>query len=213
VVSVSSGDVAQQLDYDEFGGVLVDTNPGFQPFGFAGGLYDHQTGLLRFGVRDYDPVIGRFTTREPVVFAGGETNLYAYSAAEPINRIDPLGFKGTLISRINDAIGAERLNDQFGNNRVKTFAEIAAQFQNELDDAAKTSGPCALLINRILDLLGADQAESLDNLLTQLDDEYHDAIIDEDGCPRPPKEALKNLKEILEKRKSEEKACKALVGY
>ena len=24
--------------YDEFGNVLMDTNPGFQPFGFAGGL-------------------------------------------------------------------------------------------------------------------------------------------------------------------------------
>jgi hypothetical protein len=25
---------------DEFGNVLADSNPGFQPFGFAGGLYD-----------------------------------------------------------------------------------------------------------------------------------------------------------------------------
>jgi len=28
----------QQLNYDSFGNVLHDTNPGFQPFGFAGGL-------------------------------------------------------------------------------------------------------------------------------------------------------------------------------
>jgi len=34
--------VAQRLDYDEFGVVLMDTNPGFQPFGFAGGIYDPQ---------------------------------------------------------------------------------------------------------------------------------------------------------------------------
>jgi len=43
----------QRLDYDEFGRVLLDTNPGFVPFGYAGGLYDADTGLVRFGSRDY----------------------------------------------------------------------------------------------------------------------------------------------------------------
>ena len=54
MVNVASGAVAQRLDYDAFGRVLTDTNPGFQPFGFAGGLYDPQTKLTRFGSRDYD---------------------------------------------------------------------------------------------------------------------------------------------------------------
>ena len=36
----SSGTVAQRIDYDEFGNVLADSAPGFQPFGFAGGLRD-----------------------------------------------------------------------------------------------------------------------------------------------------------------------------
>ncbi len=40
--------------HDEFGVVTNDTNPGFQPFGFAGGLYDSDTKLVRFGLRDYD---------------------------------------------------------------------------------------------------------------------------------------------------------------
>lgn len=57
VVDTASGAVAQQLDYDEFGNVLTDTNPGFQPFGFAGGVYDYDTNLMRFGARDYDPEI------------------------------------------------------------------------------------------------------------------------------------------------------------
>jgi hypothetical protein len=42
--------------YDEFGRVLSNTNPGFQPFGFAGGIYEVDTGLVRFGARDYDAV-------------------------------------------------------------------------------------------------------------------------------------------------------------
>jgi RHS repeat-associated protein len=64
------------MDYDEFGNVINDTNPGFQPFGFAGGLYDQDTKLVRFGARDYDASVGRWTAKDPISFNGGDTNLY-----------------------------------------------------------------------------------------------------------------------------------------
>ncbi|MDS4031603.1 MAG: hypothetical protein RKO66_16235 [Candidatus Contendobacter sp.] len=38
--------------------MTLDTSPGFQPFGFAGGLYDKDTGLVRFGARDYGAADG-----------------------------------------------------------------------------------------------------------------------------------------------------------
>ncbi|MFZ1827466.1 MAG: RHS repeat-associated core domain-containing protein [Candidatus Competibacteraceae bacterium] len=63
--------------------MILDTNPGFQPFGFAGGLYDQDTGLVRFGARDYDPETGRWTAKDPILFAGGDANLFAYVAAIP----------------------------------------------------------------------------------------------------------------------------------
>jgi RHS repeat-associated protein len=91
VINVATGAVGQQMDYDEFGRVLTDTNPGFQPFGFAGGLYDRDTRLVRFGARDYDTEVGRWTLQDPMLFAGGDTNLYAYVLADPINGLDPLG--------------------------------------------------------------------------------------------------------------------------
>jgi len=58
VVNTITGEIVQHLDYDEFGNALVDTNPGFQPFGFAGGIYDQHTKLTRFGARDYDASTG-----------------------------------------------------------------------------------------------------------------------------------------------------------
>ncbi len=93
VVDVSSGAVAQRIDYDEFGVILADTNPGFIPFGFAGGIMDLDTGLVRFGARDYDPETGRWVTKDPIGFAGGDTNLYSYSLQDPVNLIDPSGLK------------------------------------------------------------------------------------------------------------------------
>jgi RHS repeat-associated protein len=92
VVDVATGTVAQRLDYDEWGRVLVDTNPGFQPFGFAGGLYDSATGLVRFGVRDYDAEVGRWTAKDPIRFAGGDENIYAYVGGDPVNWLDYWGF-------------------------------------------------------------------------------------------------------------------------
>jgi RHS repeat-associated protein len=91
VVDVTTGLVAQRLDYDPFGGVLTDTNSGFQPFGYAGGLYDPETKLVRLGARDYDAETGRWTTKDPLLFGGGSTNLYAYVGNDPINHVDPSG--------------------------------------------------------------------------------------------------------------------------
>jgi len=82
----------QRLDFDEFGRVLADSNPGFQPFGFAGGLYDPDTGLVRFGARDYDAESGRWTSKDPIRFKGGDLNLYGYVIGDPVNWTDPYGF-------------------------------------------------------------------------------------------------------------------------
>jgi len=48
------------------------------PFGFAGGLYDPLTKLVHFGFRDYDSYTGKWTAKDPIGFAGGDSNLYGY---------------------------------------------------------------------------------------------------------------------------------------
>lgn len=91
IVDTTTGAIVQRMDYDEFGNVILDTNPGFQPFGFAGGLYDQHTKLVRFGLRDYDAETGRWTSKDPILFAGGDPNLYGYVLNDPMNFIDPNG--------------------------------------------------------------------------------------------------------------------------
>ena len=88
----SAGNITKSVDYDSFGNIINDTNPGFTiPFGFGGGLHDRDTGLVRFGARDYDPTIGRWTAKDPIDFAGGDVNLYGYVQNDPVNFVDPSG--------------------------------------------------------------------------------------------------------------------------
>jgi RHS repeat-associated protein len=91
VVNTSTGAIVERIDYNEYGIVLNDTNASFTPFGFAGGLFDCQTKLTRFGSRDYEPELGRWITKDPIGFNGNSFNLYSYVNNEPINLSDPKG--------------------------------------------------------------------------------------------------------------------------
>ena len=102
VVNTATGQVAQRVDYDEFGQVTVNTSPGFQPFGFAGGLWDWDTKLVRFGDRDYDAETGRWLSKDQAVFGGGSSNLYSYALEDPVNLVDHDGRQAL----VGAAIGA-----------------------------------------------------------------------------------------------------------
>ncbi len=92
VVDASTGAVAQRLSYSPWGEIVEDTNPGFQPLGYAGGLYDSDTGFVRFGARDYDSSLGRWTCKDPLGL-DEELNAYQYASSDPINYVDEEGLK------------------------------------------------------------------------------------------------------------------------
>ncbi len=92
LITDNAGNSVKRVDYDSFGNIISDSNPAFAiPFGFAGGLHDRDTGLVRFGYRDYMPEIGKWTAKDPILFAGGDSNLYGYVQNDPVNFIDPWG--------------------------------------------------------------------------------------------------------------------------
>ena len=132
VVRATDGVVMQRLDYDEFGRVLANSNPGFQPFGFAGGLYDDQTGLIRFGLRDYDPGVGRWTAKDAARFQAGRTNLYVYVSQDPVNKLDPLGYTEFTHGKPSDLVNGLR-------NALPTIDQVVHQVMPGYDDAVVTS--------------------------------------------------------------------------
>jgi RHS repeat-associated protein len=94
LVTDATGNVIKTLDYDSFGNIIQDTNPTFDmPFAFAGGFIDVDTGLVRFGFREYSPEIGRWTAKDPILFSGG-IDLYGYCLNDPITLTDPMGLLG-----------------------------------------------------------------------------------------------------------------------
>ncbi len=107
IVTDGAGAVVKKLEFDAFGRPVSDSNPAWElPIGFAGGLADPLTGLVRFGVRDYDPAAGRWTARDPIRFAGGQGNLYAYAGSDPVDFRDTNGMNRgcdcPLQSSLND---------------------------------------------------------------------------------------------------------------
>jgi RHS repeat-associated protein len=91
VVDSNAGTLAEAIDFDAWGSVVRDTQPGLQPFGFAGGIYDPDTHLVHFGARDYDPSLGRWLSKDPARFDAGRSNLFSYADGDPINRVDVTG--------------------------------------------------------------------------------------------------------------------------
>jgi RHS repeat-associated protein len=91
LVDTADATIAEKLDHDPTGLLTQDTQPGFQPFGYAGGLGDPDTHLWHYGARDYDPTTLRWLAKDPLGFGGGDTNLYGYTVRDPVNGVDPTG--------------------------------------------------------------------------------------------------------------------------
>jgi len=136
------------MDNDSFGNIITDTNPGFQPFGFAGGLYEASTKLTRFGARDYDAETGRWTSKDPILFGGGDTNLFGYVLQDPVNLFDPEGLSpiGWLVNltnsgwkkvkSLNSKAAAERARRQ-GLNVMAKNKQIARSIERGANKGGK----------------------------------------------------------------------------
>ena len=92
----SAGAVAAHFEYDPFGNTVAsnDTSNRF-PYRFSTKPQDSATGLLYFGYRWYDPVTGRWPSRDPIEERGG-ANLYGFAGNDGVSSSDMLGLSGDL---------------------------------------------------------------------------------------------------------------------
>jgi RHS repeat-associated protein len=163
VVDAATGAVVQRIDYDSWGNVILDSNPGFQPFAYAGGLYDRQTALTRFGARDYDARTGRWTAKDPVLFEGGDSNLYGYVLRDPVNFRDSHGTTATAAEAQQAMLGLAVITTIYAASETsilqmagKWYGWTADDFEDNEPEGG-SSGKCRPEPD---DLMGGNQDEN-----------------------------------------------------
>ena len=91
VLTDNTGAVIDEINYDAYGNILNQTNPRPATATSGQGSSSTRHRLAIQPARYYDPTIGRWTTADPLGFAGGDTNLYRYVYNEPTRFTDPSG--------------------------------------------------------------------------------------------------------------------------
>jgi RHS repeat-associated protein len=86
----SVGALATSYTYEPFGNTSVSGTGNSNPYQFNGRENDG-TGLYFYRARYYSPTYQRFIAQDPIDFRGGDTDLYAYVAENPVNLTDALG--------------------------------------------------------------------------------------------------------------------------
>lgn len=90
----STGTVVWAADYKPFGEATITVSTITNNLRFPGQYFDAETGLNYNFFRDYNPVIGKYISKDPIGLAGG-INLYAYVGNNPVNFRDPYGLLTT----------------------------------------------------------------------------------------------------------------------
>ena len=88
------GRVTLAQSFDPFGALLERAGSGRSDFGYTGEPYDQTTQLTFLRARYYDPAMGRFLSRDPVVLhvqQSGGANGFVYVGNNPVNYVDPTG--------------------------------------------------------------------------------------------------------------------------
>jgi RHS repeat-associated protein len=107
--------------YDSFG-TMTQTGTLSQPYTYTGREWDKETGLYYYRARYYDPMVGRFISKDPIGFAGGGVNLYGYVSNNPVNWVDPLGLTANCPPH-EDGIVSNNGFVRYGSNSIRRFFE------------------------------------------------------------------------------------------
>ncbi len=94
-LSDSTGALPTQYSYEPFGNTTA-TGTNSNPYQFTGRESDG-TGLYFYRARYYSPVNQRFVAEDPIGFAGGGVNFYAYASNNPPNLRDPQGLVWIIV--------------------------------------------------------------------------------------------------------------------
>jgi RHS repeat-associated protein len=94
ILDQSTGAIVNSYQYDEWGNILDQTEGIANDFLYAGEIQDEETGLYYLRARYYDPVDGRFTTKDSIegkLTNPSSLNSYIYVWNNPLIFVDTTG--------------------------------------------------------------------------------------------------------------------------
>ncbi|MBW2107233.1 MAG: VCBS repeat-containing protein, partial [Deltaproteobacteria bacterium] len=142
VVTDDAGVVVEHTEFYPFGRLRHEEQDDFESaYKFTGKELDKESGLMYFGARYYEPVVGRFVSVDPLGLEWKkpkedrfsdprEESVYSYASNNPLKFIDPEGKKVELVFR--DEEGNEFVDDE----RAKKYYEQAKKYLSKSPYAA-----------------------------------------------------------------------------
>ncbi|UVT15737.1 MAG: RHS repeat-associated core domain-containing protein [Nitrospira sp.] len=86
-----TGALQTQYTYEPFGLTTQTGSANTNSYKYTGREEDG-TGLMYYRARYYHPRLQRLISEDPIVFGGGDINLYGYVWENPLNYVDPSGY-------------------------------------------------------------------------------------------------------------------------
>jgi RHS repeat-associated protein len=90
----SAGAITDTYDYDAFGNKINSTGTTPNNYLYRGEQYDPDLGLYYLRARYYNPLTGRFMSKDPEDHSPTNPNaldMYLYAGGDPVNAVDPTG--------------------------------------------------------------------------------------------------------------------------
>lgn len=120
----TEGRLVESYEYDAYGRCRhLMTSGADNPLLWSSEYYDKTLGLVFYNYRCYNPLDGRWISRDPIGEEGG-ANLYCFVGNDPVNKVDLLGLSNnTQVSNIKDIMipdkfKGEKLYDTLDDARV-----------------------------------------------------------------------------------------------
>jgi RHS repeat-associated protein len=180
VVTDAAGAVVKTYTRSAFGVRGAETGTFELVIGFAGGIEDPVTGLVRFGLRDYEPLTGRFTAKDPILHEGG-MNLFVFAGNDPVSKRDPSGLDegggidpgllelpsagDRIVSQFNKFV--EWIQSDEGGEAIDTVADLPFEDNeivkgaNRLKDGMEAIETATELVEDGFEIYEGEQKESL----------------------------------------------------
>ena len=135
----SAQTIGTSYTYEPFGATITGGAASGSSYQFTGRENDG-TGLYFYRARYYSPTFQRFVSQDPIGFAGGGSNLYAYVRNLPTTLIDLIGLQ-SLEDLLNTAVVDYNENRSLsGHAESSLLNDTAHAVLNRLDEG-KTIGP------------------------------------------------------------------------